>query len=64
MICRYDSWVAAMLDWRAVQDSDEWHAWVEQVFQAFDSDHSGELGVEDLQAMLCGETCPVSFAPQ
>ncbi len=64
MICRYDSWVAAMLDWRAVQDSDEWHAWVEQVFQAFDSDHSGELGVEDLQAMLCGETCPVSFAPK
>ena len=50
-----------MLDWKAVQDSEEWHDWIALAFSAFDADGSGTIGVEDLAALLCGGTCVVRF---
>lgn len=58
--CRYDNWVAAMVDWKKAESSQEWHKWVQQAFEAFDVDGSGSIGVQDLQNMLCGELCAVS----
>jgi Ca2+-binding EF-hand superfamily protein len=56
--CRYEEWLAAMLEWRSLQESDEWDAWVEQGFKAFDVDGSGTIGVQALQGMLCkGGVC-------
>ena len=58
---RYDNWVAAMVDWREVEHSQEWHDWVQKAFEAFDVDGSGSIGIQDLQDMLCqGEICAVS----
>ena len=48
-----------MLDWRSVQDSPEWHDWIELAFQAFDTDGSGTIGNDDLTALLCGGQCLV-----
>ncbi|KAK9868544.1 hypothetical protein WJX84_003705 [Apatococcus fuscideae] len=56
---KYDEWLAAMLDWKSVQDSSEWHDWIELAFKAFDIDGSGSIGSEDLQALLCGGQCMV-----
>ena len=61
--CRYDSWVAALVDWREVEHSQEWHNWVQKAFEAFDVDGSGSIGIKDLQDMLCGEICAVSDMP-
>ena len=58
---RYDNWVAAMVDWKKAESSQEWHNWVQQAFQAFDVDGSGSIGVQDLQNMMCGELCAVSI---
>lgn len=59
---RYDNWVAAMVDWREVEHSQEWHNWVQKAFEAFDVDGSGSIGIQDLQDMLCqGEICAVSL---
>ena len=59
-VCRYDNWVAAMVDWKKAESSEQWHSWVQQAFQAFDVDGSGSIGIQDLQNMLCGELCAVS----
>lgn len=60
-IYRYDNWVAAMVDWREIEHSQEWHDWVQKAFEAFDVDGSGSIGIQDLQDMLCqGEICAVS----
>lgn len=57
---QYDNWVAAMVDWREVEHSQEWHDWVQKAFEAFDVDGSGSIGIKDLQDMLCqGEICAV-----
>ena len=60
VVFRYDNWVAAMVDWKKAESSEEWHSWVQQAFQAFDVDGSGSIGIQDLQNMLCGELCAVS----
>ena len=59
-LCRYDNWVAAMVDWRELEHSQEWHNWVQKAFEAFDVDGSGSIGIKDLQDMLCqGGICAV-----
>ena len=59
---RYDNWVAALVDWREVEHSQEWHDWVQKAFEAFDADGSGSIGIQDLQDMLCqGGICAVSL---
>ena len=50
---RYEDWLAAMLEWRALQERDEWDAWVSAAFDAFNVDGSGRVGVAELQTMLC-----------
>lgn len=61
---RYDNWVAAMVDWREIEHSQEWHDWVQKAFDAFDVDGSGSIGIQDLQTMLCqGAICAVSRPP-
>ena len=59
--CRYDNWVAALVDWKKVEQSQQWHDWVQKAFEAFDVDGSGSIGMQDLQDMLCqGDICAVS----
>jgi calcium-dependent protein kinase len=50
---RYEEWLAAMVEWRTLQESEEWDTWVAQAFAAFDVDGSGRVGVSELSAMLC-----------
>lgn len=50
---RYEDWLAAMLEWRSLQERDEWDAWVGAAFEAFNVDGTGRVGVPQLQAMLC-----------
>ncbi|KAL3131234.1 hypothetical protein ABBQ38_000531 [Trebouxia sp. C0009 RCD-2024] len=60
---KYDNWVAAMVDWREIEHSQEWHDWVQKAFDAFDVDGSGSIGMQDLQNMLCqGGICAVPDA--
>lgn len=61
-MCRYDNWVAALVDWQRIQGSEEWHEWIVKAFEAFDADHSGTIEFEELQRMLCQDTCVVSWA--
>ncbi|MEW5315836.1 MAG: hypothetical protein WDW38_007238 [Sanguina aurantia] len=57
----YYEWVAALMDWREVQESKEWEAWVTRVFDLFDRDHEGVLSRQELEAVLCGEEeCPIT----
>jgi calcium-dependent protein kinase len=50
---RYDEWLTAMLEWRPLQESPEWEAWVREAFSAFDVDGSGRIGAAALRGMLC-----------
>lgn len=53
-------WVAAMTEWKTVRDSAEWDNLVTEVFEAADIDHDDALGIQDLEALLCGdEGCDV-----
>jgi calcium-dependent protein kinase len=49
----YDEWLAAMLEWRLLQESAEWGGWVHDAFKAFDKGDNGSITVQDLSAMLC-----------
>lgn len=57
LLCRgyidYSTWLAAMLDWRKVQSSQEWNTWVEAAFERFQSE--GRIGKEELRRMLGGD---------
>jgi hypothetical protein len=57
-----DEWMAALYDWSSIQDSPEWDALVERVFDSLDVDGSGELGVEELESLLCDPDagCPIA----
>jgi hypothetical protein len=57
-----DEWMAALYDWSSVQDSPEWDALVERVFNSLDVDGSGTLGVEELESLLCDPDagCPIA----
>ncbi|GLC38262.1 hypothetical protein PLESTB_000939900 [Pleodorina starrii] len=49
----YDEWLAALIDWREVQESAEWQSYVNRVFDLFDARHTGSLTRESLQRVLC-----------
>jgi calcium-dependent protein kinase len=51
----WEAWVAAMTEWRALKDSEEWDSLVTEAFQTMDRDSDAALGIEDLTALLCGE---------
>ncbi|GAB4824203.1 hypothetical protein N2152v2_011249 [Parachlorella kessleri] len=55
-IC-FDQWIASLVDWRKVQDSAEWEALVTKAFEAIDANHSGRIGLEDLELLLCKGEC-------
>jgi calcium-dependent protein kinase len=57
---RYDNWVAALVDWQRVQQTEEWHNWILQAFSTLDRDGSGAIEFSELQQMLCEEECEVS----
>lgn len=43
-----------------IQDSAEWEALVARAFDALDKDHSGRIGLLELEELLCGqEGCEV-----
>lgn len=46
----YGTWLAAMLDWRQLQASEEWNTWIEAAFQRFQKE--GRIGKEELSRML------------
>ena len=48
----YNTWMAAMLDWRMLQESEEWNALVEDAFERFQTE--GRIGREELRRMLGG----------
>ncbi|KAG2500226.1 hypothetical protein HYH03_001804 [Edaphochlamys debaryana] len=50
----YDEWLAALIDWREIQDSPAWEKYVNKVFDMFDVEHSGVLTSDALQRVLCG----------
>lgn len=54
----YDEWLAALIDWREVQESAEWQDYVNKVFDMFDSSHTGNLTPEALQRLLCSGQLP------
>lgn len=56
----YGDWIAALVDWRDLQDSDEWEGWIKAAFDAFDVDGSGRLNTDRLNAVLCGDVCEVT----
>ncbi|KAI8465162.1 MAG: kinase-like domain-containing protein [Monoraphidium minutum] len=47
-------WSAALMDWGAVEQRDEWEAWVHKVFDLFDRDHSSRISTQELAEVLCG----------
>lgn len=57
-----NEWMAALYDWSSIQDSPEWDALVERVFNSLDVDGSGTLGVAELESLLCDPDtgCPVA----
>uniref|UniRef100_A0A7S3QUL7 EF-hand domain-containing protein n=1 Tax=Dunaliella tertiolecta TaxID=3047 RepID=A0A7S3QUL7_DUNTE len=50
-----NEWLAALIDWREVQSTDQWDALISRVFDTFDLDHSGRLGAAELESLLCDE---------
>ncbi|KXZ52252.1 hypothetical protein GPECTOR_10g883 [Gonium pectorale] len=56
----YDEWLAALIDWREVQESPEWQSYVNRVFDLFDSSHSGSLTPASLQRVLCSPPASTS----
>lgn len=57
---QYDEWLVAMLEWQNLQASEQWDAWVERAFAAFDEDGAGKIGVRELTHMLCKDgECPM-----
>ncbi|GFR43538.1 hypothetical protein Agub_g4417 [Astrephomene gubernaculifera] len=46
-------WLAALVDWREVQQSPRWPSYVDRVFDLFDVSHSGSLTRNNLQRLLC-----------
>ncbi|KAG2438581.1 hypothetical protein HXX76_005131 [Chlamydomonas incerta] len=50
----YNEWLAALIDWREVQESAGWQKYVNQVFDMFDQEHTGRLTPENIQRVLCG----------
>ncbi|GIL77760.1 hypothetical protein Vretifemale_7216, partial [Volvox reticuliferus] len=56
----YDEWLAALIDWREVQESAEWQTYVNRVFDLFDTRHSGSLTAESLQRVLCSHSSPLT----
>lgn len=50
----YNEWLTALVDWKDVQNSEEWSQWVMKVFKAFDHNGSGRITAEELEDMLCG----------
>ncbi|GLI63029.1 hypothetical protein VaNZ11_005889, partial [Volvox africanus] len=56
----YDEWLAALIDWREVQESAEWQTYVNRVFDLFDTRHSGSLTAESLQRVLCSQSSPLT----
>ncbi|KIZ00641.1 hypothetical protein MNEG_7321 [Monoraphidium neglectum] len=48
-------WTAALMDWGAVEQREEWEAWVHKVFDLFDRDHSSRISTEELAQVLCGD---------
>lgn len=55
----YGDWIAALVDWRDLQESEEWEGWIKAAFDAFDVDGSGRLNTDHLNSILCGEVCEV-----
>eukprot|EP00803_Ostreobium_quekettii_P004365 evm.model.scf_394.1 EVM.evm.TU.scf_394.1 scf_394:12902-20036(+) len=55
----YPSWLAAVVDWRQIQDSAQWDKWVVKAFKVFDQDQSGSLSTDELTHMLCGDVCEI-----
>lgn len=55
----YSTWLAAVIDWRQLQESPVWESWIQEVFRSFDIDQQGQLTREELTKVLCGESCEV-----
>lgn len=48
----YDAWIAAMVDWRKIQDTPGWDQWVAAAFRAFDLDSDGAIDAQELSTAL------------
>mmetsp|Transcript_18592 Transcript_18592/g.56153 ORF Transcript_18592/g.56153 Transcript_18592/m.56153 type:complete len:489 (-) Transcript_18592:1324-2790(-) len=55
----YGDWIAALVDWKSLQESSEWDSWIKAAFDAFDVDGSGRLDTGKLNQVLCGDVCEV-----
>eukprot|EP00210_Caulerpa_lentillifera_P006665 g6368.t1 len=55
----YSTWLAAVIDWKQLQESPVWETWIQEVFKSFDFDHQGKLTREELTQILCGGNCKI-----